>query len=130
MFQRLSNVQSFKTTSINVNLLLFLLKDLHKEFPTGCFSCYLVKSKGFSEHISSSHQRCSIKKVFLKISQSSQGNSLQHRCFPVNIGKFLRTPILENICEWLPQTYFTSAAVDIHKPIGFFLYPPKTLENQ
>ena len=23
---------------------------------------------------------------------------LQHRCFPVNIGKFLRTPILKNIC--------------------------------
>ena len=28
---------------------------------------------------------------------------LQHRCFPVNIGKFLRTPILENICEQLEQ---------------------------
>ena len=26
---------------------------------------------------------------------------LQHRCFPVNIVKFLRTPILKNICEWL-----------------------------
>ena len=25
----------------------------------------------------------------------------QHRCFPVNIAKFLRTPILKNICEWL-----------------------------
>ena len=24
---------------------------------------------------------------------------LQHRCFPVNIAKFLRTPILKNICE-------------------------------
>ena len=26
---------------------------------------------------------------------------LQHRCFLVNIGKFLRTPILKNICERL-----------------------------
>ena len=26
---------------------------------------------------------------------------LQHRCFPVNIAKFLRTPILKNICERL-----------------------------
>ena len=26
---------------------------------------------------------------------------LQHRCFPVNIGKFLGTPILKNICERL-----------------------------
>ena len=26
---------------------------------------------------------------------------LQHRCFPVNIVKFLRTPVLKNICERL-----------------------------
>ena len=26
---------------------------------------------------------------------------LQHRFFPVNIAKFLRAPVLENICEWL-----------------------------
>ena len=26
---------------------------------------------------------------------------LQHRCLPVNIAKFLRIPILKNICEWL-----------------------------
>ena len=26
---------------------------------------------------------------------------LQHRCFPVNTEKFLRTPILKNICEQL-----------------------------
>ena len=26
---------------------------------------------------------------------------LQHRCFPVNIAKFLRTFILKNICERL-----------------------------
>ena len=26
---------------------------------------------------------------------------LQHRCFHVNIAKFIRTPILKNICEWL-----------------------------
>ena len=25
----------------------------------------------------------------------------QHRCFPVNIAKFLRAPILKNIYEWL-----------------------------
>ena len=59
---------------------------------------------------------CSMKKVFLKISKNSQENTcawasfliklhasalqfylkkrLWHRCFPVNIGKFLRTPFL------------------------------------
>ena len=26
---------------------------------------------------------------------------LQHRCFPVNIAKFLITPVLKNICIWL-----------------------------
>ena len=64
----------------------------------------------------SSHQRCSLRKVFLEISQNSQGNicardsfliklqasgirpvtllkkSLWHRCFSVNFAKFLRTP--------------------------------------
>ena len=52
----------------------------------------------------SSHRRCSIKKVFLKISQNSHENTcarrrpqayifikkrLQHRCFPLNFAKFL-----------------------------------------
>ena len=44
------------------------------------------------------------KRVFLEISQTSQGNSctrvlkkrLWHRCFPVNFVKFLRTPFLQN----------------------------------
>ena len=26
---------------------------------------------------------------------------LQHSCSPVNISKFLKTPILKNICKWL-----------------------------
>ena len=43
--------------------------------------------------------RCSVKKVFLEISQNSLKRDLNlfkkglwHRCFPVNFGKFLRTP--------------------------------------
>ena len=65
----------------------------------------------------SSHRRCSVKKVFLKISQISQESTcvrvsfwqscrpsdpsgnfikkrLKHRCFPVKFTKFVRTPIL------------------------------------
>ena len=38
-----------------------------------------------------------LKKVFLKIPQYLQENT----CFHVNIEKFLRTPILKNICERL-----------------------------
>ena len=47
-----------------------------------------------------------VKKMFLKILQSSQENNcarvsllkkrLWHRCFPVNFAKFLRTPFLQN----------------------------------
>ena len=66
----------------------------------------------------SSRRRCSVKKVFLKVSQVSQKTPvleslfnkvtgfqvnyikkrIQHRCFPVNNAKFLRTPILKKIC--------------------------------
>ena len=62
----------------------------------------------------SSQRRCSIKKLFFKISQYSQENTvldsllikkrLQHWCFPVNISKFLRTPILNNI--WFENQIF------------------------
>ena len=52
--------------------------------------------------------------MFLKISQYLQYNTcagvsgvnfikkrLQHKCFPVNITEFSKTPISKNICEWL-----------------------------
>ena len=64
----------------------------------------------------SSHHRCSVKKVFLEISQKSQENTcsrvsfliklkayatllkerLCHRCFPVNFVEFLRIPFSQN----------------------------------
>ena len=58
----------------------------------------------------SNHQRCSVKKVFLKISQNSwenactrvsfliklQAKRIWHRCFPLNFVKFLRTQFLLN----------------------------------
>ena len=50
------------------------------------------------------------KKLLLKILEYSQENTCvgvsfikrraQHRCFPVNIAKCLRTPILKNSYEW------------------------------
>ena len=62
-------------------------------------------------------RRCSIKKIVLKnfaiftrkhlcwspflIQRDFITKKLQHRCFHVSIAKFLRTPILKNICEWL-----------------------------
>ena len=60
-------------------------------------------------------RRCSLKKVFLEISQNSQEFSfliklqacnfikkeLLHRCFSANFVKFLRTPILTEQLWWL-----------------------------
>ena len=52
-------------------------------------------------------QTCSIKKVFLEISQNPQEytclrvSRLWHRCFPVNFVKFLRTPFLIEHLWWL-----------------------------
>ena len=63
----------------------------------------------------SSHRRCSIKKVVPKNFVIFTGKHLcqifrvcnfikkrlQRRCFPVNIAKFSRTPVLKSICERL-----------------------------
>ena len=37
----------------------------------------------------------------MKLQALRSANRLQHRCFPVNIAKFLRTSILMNICQRL-----------------------------
>ena len=69
-----------------------------------------ICGESFATPIRSSHQKCSVEKVFLEISQNSQENScvrvlfmptlfkkrLWHRCFPVNFAKYLRTPFLQN----------------------------------
>ena len=63
----------------------------------------------------SSHRSCSIKNAVLKNFAKFEGKDLcwslrpatlfkkrlQHRYFPVNIAKILRTPTLKNICERL-----------------------------
>ena len=62
-------------------------------------------------------QRCSVKEVFLKILENSQEKlctrvsfsikwqlkkRLWHRCFPMNIAKFLRTHFFIEHVRWLP----------------------------
>ena len=39
--------------------------------------------------------------VFCKIICSYKSRTFQHRCFPVNIAKFLRALILKNVCKRL-----------------------------
>ena len=46
---------------------------------------------------------------------------LQHRCFPVIIVKFSRTPILKNICERLLVKSVISIILDIYPIISYFL---------
>ena len=74
-------------------------------------------SERYPRRIRSCHRRCSIKKVFLKISQNSQEKTcskvsflvkfqasacnyikkkLPHRCFPANFAKLLRSSFLQN----------------------------------
>ena len=63
------------------------------------------------KNVQNHHWRCSIKKAVVKNFAVFKGKNLswslfliksfQHRRFPVNIVKFLRTPILKNICERL-----------------------------
>ena len=99
------------------------------------------------DHVSvrSYHQRCSIKKVaqrqisvlespFNKVAGLQACNfikrRLQRRCFPVNIAKFLRTPILKNNCERLlldnifqrlSSAFFCSVNLSILKAYFFCL---------
>ena len=62
----------------------------------------------FYNETKSSHQRCSIKKLFLKISNFTRKHLCWSLCrpeetpnrhLPVNIAKYLRTPLLKNICK-------------------------------
>ena len=70
-------------------------------------------------------RRCSVKKVFLKISQNSQElpvpesffnalflkKRLWHRFFPVNYVKFLRTPFFTQHLRWLLLTIVVSTHI-------------------
>ena len=96
-------------------LFIFLLHTHTQKYTNSAFSSRMVFSLPQS-FFRSSHQRCSVRKVFLEISQNSQENTcasarpetllkkrLSHRCFHVNFVKFLRTLFLQNTsggCFW------------------------------
>ena len=88
------------------------------------FSAWSLEGKGKSWMSRGSHRRCSVKKGVFKNFRNFTGKHLcwslffnkvagvrpekkrikkrlQHRCFAVKFPKFLRTPILRNICEGL-----------------------------
>ena len=81
--------------------------------------CSLLSLDSLNRLFRSIHRRCSVKNVFLKVSQISQEytcvgvsfnkvegqqlflKSLQHNYFPVKFAKFSRTAIIKCICERL-----------------------------
>ena len=94
---------------------LFIPNSANFLYQTNQWTCYY-------KLIEAVVRRCSVKKVFLEISQNSQENTcvrvsfliklqaapatllkkrLWHRCFPVNFAKFLRTPFLKEHLRWL-----------------------------
>ena len=105
-------------SSIDEYVLTTLLEILKNNFPClyspPCFYCHYGAFR-------SSHRRCHIKKcaeefhksirqhlwrsLFYKVAGLQACNFIikrrQHRCFPMNFAKFLRTPILKNISEKL-----------------------------
>ena len=76
-----------------------------------CFSMSIIQDK--QEFIRGSHQKCSVKMVFLEISHNSHENtcarvsfliklqSLWRRCLFMNFAKFLRTPFSIEHLWWL-----------------------------
>ena len=76
-----------------------------------CFSMSIIQDK--QEFIRGSHQKCSVKLVFLEISHNSHENTfarvsfliklqaLWHRCLFMNFAKFLRTPFFIEHLWWL-----------------------------
>ena len=87
-----------------------------------------------------SHQRCYIRKLFLKILQYPQETPVlesifknvtdlcnfikkrhQHRCFPENIAKFLILPILKKICKRLLNNFFNDSLLHEPKDLSWLL---------
>ena len=53
-----------------------------------------------------------LESLFIKVASLKACNSIKkrlHRCFPVNIANFLRTPISKNICKRLLLTDFAKS---------------------
>ena len=72
---------------------------LRKSFSFEYFLQFFIR-KLITAPARSSYQRCAIQKRLAGL-KGCNFKRLQFRCFPVNIAKFLRKPILKNICKRL-----------------------------
>ena len=53
----------------------------------------------------------------------------QHRCFPVNIEKFLRAPILKNICQRLPLVVYFSTTMLGEEGVCIKRFPTRIVDQ-
>ena len=103
----LTEVLVFVTAITFFQLNLVFIADSRTGFRSGLLSKYEL-------NVRSSHWRCPVKKGVLKNIANLTGTSVlslqgcnfikkcpQHSCVPVEFEKFLRTPVLKNICERL-----------------------------
>ena len=60
------------------------------------------KKKSYSKKfVGNIHRKTPVlESIFNKVACNFVLKRLQHKCFPVNISKFVKTPILQNIYEW------------------------------
>ena len=106
-FRAISKISFLILKMLKWNHLLLLLN--RKLWDRSCFEKPKIKQKLIDTvscclHKEAVTQRCSLKTVFLKISQNSQENTCARvsiliklrRCFPVNFAKILRIPFLKD----------------------------------
>ena len=100
MIQRIANTEPF-------TLYRCFHVFLNRTNGTSCAKCLICNSHIHSQNITQLTAgtlltiACSKLRIETLEKRVKYVQSLQHRCFPVNIAKFLRTPILKNICQRL-----------------------------
>ena len=89
--------QSFYNTKLDESLLFYAVAIFNFPYFEWLGAYFPLKNTG-------SHQRCSIKKVLLKILQNSQENICARVCF---LRKLQASGVFSEFCEIFKNTYFT-----------------------
>ena len=69
---------------------------LYQTDKSSYWGCSIKNAVRIRKNLQYSHKTIVLKSLLINFKFIKKG--LQHRCFPVNIAKFLRKPILKNIC--------------------------------
>ena len=111
LFNKVPSLQACNFIKKRLQLRCFLLKFakfLRTSILNKCFWQLAERWRNLFSNVRSSHRSCSIKRLFLNVSQYSQPEDLDFmekeiptHVLSVNNAKFLRTPILKSISERL-----------------------------